>query len=163
MGFGMAFGVLLITATQKRIPKERAFCWSVVGAGIAIVLAASMGTLETAVPFVALLGIFAGSVYVLGYTIIQESVEDEYRGRVFASLYTLVRLCLLMSFAVGPLLAETFGRLSGSVFDGQSDSDLAALGVRLALYLAGVVILGAGALAFTSLRAGERRDAIDVE
>jgi dTMP kinase len=166
MGFGMAFGVLLITATHKRVPKERGFCWSVVGAGVAIILAASMGTLETAVPFVALLGICAGSVYVLGYTIIQESVEDAYRGRVFASLYTLVRLCLLVSFAVGPLVAETLGRLSSQLVDGEvsmAGMDVAVPGVRLALYLAGIVILGAGALAFTSLRAGERRESIDVE
>ncbi|MEX2254932.1 MAG: MFS transporter [Acidimicrobiia bacterium] len=161
MGFGMAGGVLLVTAMQKRIPKARVFCWSVLVAGMAMVGGASMSTLSTAIFFVALLGICAGAVYVLGFTILHETVADELRGRIFSALYTLVRFCLLLSFAVGPLLAETLGRLSDRFFDGQVDIlglDVALPGVRLALWLAGVVILGAGVLAVTSLRAGERRD-----
>jgi dTMP kinase len=163
MGFGMAAGVLLVTTMQKRIPKARVFCWAVVGAGFAIGLAATMETLVAAVLLVGLLGVFAGCVYVLGFTILQETVPDELRGRVFASLYTLVRVCLLLSFAVGPLLAETLDVLSDRVLPGGVHLlglDIPIPGVRLALWLASVVILGAGLLAFTSLRAGERREAL---
>jgi len=159
MGFGMAAGVLLVTTMQRRLPKARVFCWSVVGAGAAIICAASMSTLTTAVLFVAVLGICAGSVYVLGFTILHETVVDELRGRIFSALYTLVRFCLLLSFAVGPLLAETLGRLSNELFDGAvtvGGFDIDLPGERLALWLAGVVILGAGMAAFSSLRAGER-------
>jgi dTMP kinase len=162
MGFGMAAGVLLVTTMQRRIPKARVFCWSVLGAGVTILIAASMSRLDTAVPFVAVLGVCAGSVYVLGFTILHETVADELRGRIFSALYTLVRFCLLLSFAVGPLLAETLGRLSSRLVDSSvtvAGIDVALPGVRLALWLAGVVILGAGLLAFTSLRVGERRDA----
>ena len=45
--------------------------------------------------FVGGMGVCAGAVYVLGFTILQENVEDELRGRIFATLYTLSRLCLL--------------------------------------------------------------------
>jgi dTMP kinase len=165
MGFGMATGVLLVTTMQRRIPKAHVFCWSVVGAGATILVAASMSRLEVAVLFIAVLGICAGSVYVLGFTILHETVADELRGRIFSALYTLVRFCLLLSFAVGPLLAETLGRLSNQLFDGAVEIagvDIALPGVRLALWLAGAVILGAGVLAFTSLRFGERRD-LDAE
>lgn len=162
MGFGMAAGVLLVTTMQKRLPKARVFCWSVLLAGVAILCAASMNTLPTAVLFVALLGICAGAVYVLGFTILHETVADHLRGRIFAALYTLVRFCLLLSFAVGPLLAETLGRLSTQLVDGEvaiGGYEVRLPGERLALWLAGVVIVGAGIAAFSSLRAGERRRA----
>ena len=51
------------------------------------------------------MGVCAGAVYVLGFTILQENVEDELRGRIFAALYTLSRLCLLISLSLAPLLA----------------------------------------------------------
>lgn len=161
MGFGMAAGVVLVTTMQRRLPKVRVFYWSVVVAGIALLGGASMSTLGAAVMFVALLGVCAGSVYVLGFTILQETVADELRGRIFAALYTLVRFCLLLSFAVGPLLAETLNRLSNQLFDGEVHLlgiDIALPGERLALWLAGLIILAAGVLAVTSLRVGQRRD-----
>ncbi len=164
MGFGMAGGVVLVTAMQKRIPKARVFCWAVVVAGMAMLGGAAMSTLAAAIFFVALLGVCAGAVYVLGFTILHETVADELRGRIFSALYTLVRFCLLLSFAVGPLLAETLGRLSDRLFDGRADLfgvDIALPGVRLALWLSGIVILAAGVLAVTSLRAGERRELTD--
>jgi dTMP kinase len=164
MGFGMAVGVLLVTTLQRRIPKARVFCWSVLVGGIALLGGSSMETLASAVAFVAVLGVCAGSVYVLGFTILQETVADELRGRIFSTLYTLVRFCLLLSFAVGPLLAETLGRLSDRLFDGRVEVagfDVPLPGVRLALWLAGVVILGAGLLAATSLRAGERSETVE--
>jgi len=167
MGFGMAAGVLLVTTMQKRLPKVRVFCWSVFLAGVAILLAATMETLPAAVLFVALLGICAGSVYVLGFTILHETVEDDMRGRIFSALYTLVRFCLLLSFSLGPLLAESLGRVSRRLFeDGRVEVagfDVLLPGERLALWLAGVVIIGAGLLAFTSLRVGERRAVVDVD
>ncbi|MEN3273272.1 MAG: hypothetical protein V7636_2033 [Actinomycetota bacterium] len=159
MGFGMAIGVVLVSATQRRMPKARAFCWAVVVAGVALIGGASMQTLYAAISFVAVLGVCAGAVYVLGFTILQETVADELRGRVFAALYTLVRFCLLLSFAVGPLLAETLGRLSKRFVDNDVlflGFDIELPGVRLALWLAGVIILGAGVLAVTSLRSIDR-------
>jgi MFS family permease len=155
MGFGMATGVVLVSAMQNRMPKTRVFCWSVLVAGVALIGGASMGTLSAAIAFVAVLGVCAGAVYVLGFTILQETVADELRGRIFAALYTLVRFCLLLSFAVGPLLAETLERLSKRFVHGHAHFvglDIELPGVRLALWLAGVIILGAGLLAVTSLR-----------
>ena len=162
MGFGMAGGVVAVTVLQKRLPKARVFCWSVVLAGLAILCAASMSNLTAAVLCVAVLGVCAGSVYVLGFTILHETSADEIRGRIFSALYTMVRFCLLLSFTLGPILAETLGRLSDRLWDGSvtlAGVDVAVPGVRLALWLAALVILGAGALAFTSLRVAERREA----
>ena len=159
MGVGMATGVILVSAMQSRLPKARVFCWSVLVAGIALIGGAAMQTLYAAIAFVAVLGVCAGAVYVLGFTILQETVADELRGRIFAALYTLVRFCLLLSFAVGPLLAETLGRLSKRFVDSHVvflGFAVELPGVRLALWLAGVIILGAGLLAVTSLRSIDR-------
>jgi hypothetical protein len=96
---------------------------------------------------------------VLGFTILHETVHDDLRGRIFSSLYTLVRFCLLLSFAVGPLLADRLGALSSSAFDGRVTAGALTVdlpGVRLALWLAAITIVGAGLFAVYSLRAGAR-------
>jgi dTMP kinase len=105
------------------------------------------------------LGACAGAVYVLGFTILHETVVDELRGRIFSSLYTLVRVCLLLSFAVGPLLADRLGALSESLFD--SEVHLGAVhvgipGVRLALWISSLTIIGAGFVAVSAFRHARR-------
>ena len=155
LGSGMALGVIVLSAVQRRLPKEQVFCWSVVAAGCALLLAASTSALGPAIACVAVLGVCAGSIYVLGFTILHSTVADELRGRVFSSLYTLVRFCLLLSFAVGPLLSNRLDRLSNRLFDRSVDVGGLAVflpGVRLTLYTAAVIILAAGVLAILSLR-----------
>jgi hypothetical protein len=111
------------------------------------------------------MGVFTGSVYVLGFTILHETVEDDLRGRTFSALYTLVRFCLLMAFALAPLLAGGLNRFSNRVFGGSVEIlgfTVSLPGVRLALWLAGAIIVAAGLLAIHSLRSasttGRTRD-----
>jgi MFS family permease len=156
MGFGMAAGVLLLSALQKRLPKSRIFSASVLGAGACLFVGASMSNFTLALVWVGGVGLFAGAVYVLGFTILHETVADEMRGRIFSSLYTLVRFCLLLSFAAGPLLADRLGALSDSLLDGHlsvAGATVALPGVRLALWLSSITIIGAGALSVISFRA----------
>ena len=120
--------------------------------------AASMSHLTPALLFVAGVGLCAGAVYVLGFTILHERVADELRGRIFSSLYTLVRFCLLLSFAAGPLLADRLGALSDSLLDGEvaiGSVAVALPGVRLALWLSSITIIGAGFLAAFAFRLTE--------
>lgn len=155
LGFGVAGGVVALSAFQARIPKVVVFCWSVIVAGVALTLGAAMSDIAPAVVFVAVLGVCAGAVYVLGFTILHETVADELRGRIFSALYTLVRFCLLLAFAVGPLLADRLGALSDTLFGGAvqlGDTAIELPGVRLALWLSAAIIFAAGVLAFVSLR-----------
>ena len=155
LGFGLAVGVVLISVLQKRLPKVQVFCAAVMAAGVALGLGATMSTLTPALAAVFVLGICAGTIYVLGFTILHERVADELRGRVFASLYTLVRLCVLLAFAAGPLLADRLEAVSQRLFDGSVDvagATVAIPGVRLALWLAAAIILVAGVLAVLVLR-----------
>jgi MFS family permease len=160
LGFGMAGGVLLLSATQRRLPKQEVFVGSVIGAGVSLLLAASMSSLAPAVACVAVLGVCAGSIYVLGFTILHETVADELRGRIFSSLYTMVRFCLLLAFSLGPLLADRLGALAMNLVGGEisiAGHEVPLPGVRLALWLAGVIIIGAGLLAIWSFRSGRER------
>ncbi len=161
LGCGVAVGVILLSVFQRHIPKARVFASSVFVAGASLIVAASMSSLEFAALFVAILGVCAGSVYVLGFTLLHESVDDELRGRIFSALYTLVRFCVLIAFAVGPFLSDLLDRLSQRFLDGQvsiAGLNIAVPGVRLTLWLAGLIIIGAGVLALRSLRAGEAAD-----
>ena len=99
-----------------------------------------------------LLGVAAGSVYVLGFTILQMNVSDELRGRIFATMFTLVRFCLLLALTVAPILSQVLDGFSGRWFH-RKVLGVSVPGVRLTLWLGGLIIMGAGALAARSLRA----------
>jgi dTMP kinase len=154
MGCGVAAGVVVLSVFQKRLPKPQVFSLSLLVGGASLILAASMSTLALAALFVSLLGMCAGSVYVLGFTLLHESVDDELRGRIFSALYTLVRLCVLIAFAVGPLLSDVLDKLSNRLVHREITlfgASIGVPGVRLTLWFAGLVIVGAGFLAVKAL------------
>lgn len=155
LGTGMAVGVTVLSAAQRRLPKETVFSFAVMGSGVALLVGASVSSLTPALVFVGVLGLCAGAVYVLGFTILHESVADEFRGRIFSSLYTLVRLCLLVSFTLGPLLADRLDSLADHVAGGTialGGVEVVLSGVRLSLWFAALIILFAGAWATMTLR-----------
>jgi len=156
LGFGVAACVLALSFLQKRLKKVRTFTLAAFTSGASLLLAASTDRLGLATAFVFTLGLGAGAVYVLGFTVLQESVHDDMRGRIFSTLYTLVRLCLLLAFAVGPFTSDLLDRIAQSWFHRQVTVGITVSlpGVRLTLWLAGVIILLAGLLALASFRQG---------
>jgi dTMP kinase len=141
LGFGVALSIIGLSIVQKRLPHERVFVGSVIGGGVCMLLGASSSSLTLALVWVFGLGLGAGGVYVLGFTILQTNVEDQLRGRIFATLYTLIRLCLLLAFTLAPVLAKLLGGLVADV-----------PGTRITLWMGGVIILVAGVLSLLSLR-----------
>jgi dTMP kinase len=159
LGFGVAIGVVGVSAFQKRLPQTTTFTAALFVAGIALFFAASSSSLWVAVIFVGLMGIAVGPIYVLGFAMLQQEVADDLRGRVFSSLNTLVRMCVLIAMVAGPLLAAILGRMSSTLINGRLDvagKTLELPGVRLALWLAAAIIIFAGFAAGASLRAGQR-------
>lgn len=159
LGFGVAVGAVGVSLLQRRLPQAQVFTGALLVAGVALFAAASSSTLAVAAGFVFLMGVSVGPVYVLGFVLLQQAVPDDLRGRIFSSLNTLVRLCVLVSMVAGPLLAAVLGRLSTSLVDGTVSlfgAEIAVPGVRLALWLAALIIIGAAFAAWASLRAGER-------
>lgn len=159
LGVGLGLGVLVLTLLKRHISKHRLFAGSVVGAGASLLVAASLGNLATVIIAIGVLGMFAGGVYVLGFTLLHEEVDEDFRGRVFAALYSVVRLCVVAAFVIGPLLAAGLDGASNRLVERRIDLlglDVDLPGVRLTLWLAGLIIIAAGFLAVWSARAGRR-------
>ena len=159
LGTGVAAGIVTLSVLQSRLPHERVFVFSVLGAGVCQLLGAAMATLPPTLVLVAVLGLCAGSVYILGFTILQSNVEDDLRGRIFASLYTLIRFCLLLAFTVAPILSSLLDKLSAALFERSvavGGLTIALPGVRLTLWLGGAIIVAAGLLAWRALQSPAR-------
>jgi dTMP kinase len=155
LGVGAAIGVVSLSVAARRLPTERVFVAAILGTGASLVLATSVSTLTPALVLTGLFGLAAGTGYVAGFTIIQANVADDLRGRTFATLYTLIRFCLLLSLALSPWLASALDGLSGALFDHRTIDigiQVAVPGVRLALWLGGFVTIAAGVLVSRDIR-----------
>ena len=161
LGMGAAIGVFSLLAVQRRLPRETVFSAAVVGTGVFIMLAVSFSTVGLAVLMVVGVGAGAGTAYVTGFTVLQEHVSDALRGRIFATLYTIVRLCLLISLTLSPLFSDLFEWLSGIVFGESRSIEVAGVsyglpGVRLALWAGGLLTIMAGSIARREVRRSRR-------
>ena len=148
LGVGIALGVGVLLFTQQKLNKELIFAVSVLGAGACLILAVSLNTLIGVILMAGALGVCAGGVYVLGFTLLHSNTADELRGRVFAGLNSVVRLCLVLALVLGPLLSSGLDALSNLFFDGALNFGFRVElpGVRLTLWLAGALMVAAGFL-----------------
>lgn len=110
VGVGMAVGIALAGQIHKVIDMDAFFPLAILGGAASLVLLAAMPNVMLAALATVVMGAFAGSTWVTGYTLLHENVTDELRGRVFATLTVLSRLGLFVSLAGFPLLKETLDR-----------------------------------------------------
>lgn len=147
-GIGMALGMVTANAAARVIDRESVFTWSLGSAGLTLLVLAAMSNLALAAVVTVWLGAFCGLAWVSGYTLLQENVVDEFRGRTFASLTTLSRMFLFLSLTIFPALAQVFDNVvrgaidDGDFYVGGQRFDLS--GPRIALWVAGLVVVGAG-------------------
>jgi dTMP kinase len=139
-GVGMALGMAATNQVAKFVDRGFTFVWALVAAAGALFVLATMPNLPLASVVTVWLGAFCGLAWVSGYTLLQENVEDEYRGRTFASLTTLSRMGLFLSLTVFPILSSVYGDYEFYV--GGQRFDLS--GTRLALWTAGALAAIAG-------------------
>jgi len=150
LGTGAALGVLALSVAARRMPADLVFVAALFGSGIGLTLATATSSLTAAVVLAGVFGLFAGTCYVSGFTVIQERVDDALRGRMFATLYTIIRFCLLLSLAVSPWMAGLLNKISGALFDDRTihiGIKLYIPGVRLTFWLGGVMTVLAGVVA----------------
>jgi dTMP kinase len=162
LGVGAALGVVTLLAFQRRLPRETVFVAAVVATGIAIIATGWVSSLTPALILVAALGAGAGCAYVTGFTLLQECVSDDMRGRTFATLYTVVRVCLLLSLTLGPFISGGLGSLFDTVTNNQvtvGGVGLALPGPRLALWFGGLITVGSGILAGRRMRKAHLQEA----
>jgi dTMP kinase len=142
-GVGMAIGMAGSNQVTKFIERELVFTRSLLSAAVTLFLLAGMPTFSLAAVVTVWLGLFCGLAWVSGYTLLQENVEDEYRGRTFASLTVLSRLGLFASLTFFPILSSVY---DSSVYGttGPPTEGFVLSGTRVALWAAGLLVLAAG-------------------
>ena len=135
---GLAIGMLVGPRVLPALPRSRVFGLAIGGAGLTLLVMSLLRDFILADIFAALIGMFAGMAWIIGYTLIGAEVEDRLRGRIFAFVLSSVRLTLLVTIAVGPVLAGALGSHSFTVGD---ESRFSFSGPGLTLLIGGVLAL----------------------
>ena len=146
---GMIIGLLVSGVIGERVKKDVLFSSALLLLGASLIAFASMSSLGPAIPIASALGFFGGVAYSIGYSLMQETTEDELRGRTFSAAYTVIRLGTLLGLSVFPLAA-------GAIPDYTIDMPAGPLelpGSRITLWLAGLVVIGGGVLSMRAIRA----------
>jgi dTMP kinase len=149
---GIALGMAFVPRVARRMPHHRLFGVAIVGAGTSLLLVAVAWHLYLALLSVMLVGLFAGTALLTGLTIIGAQVEDAVRGRVVAFVQSIVRVDLLASMSVVPLLVGLVQSRTLTLFGQPAQVD----GTRFVLAGAGVVAAAVGVLAYRQM--DDRRD-----
>lgn len=148
LGTGAAIGIITLLFIQKNLKRGTVFWSAIVLCGVSVVCVALSGITWLSVIAVGGVGAFAGSGYVTGFTVLQEEVEDNVRGRTFAALYTIVRVCMIFALAVSPLFADFYEWFLKKLF-GTTTLSVGSLnydfpGVRVTLLAGGIIIIIGG-------------------
>ncbi len=144
LGVGAAMGIAGVSAySSKLMRRDLVFASSVTLTGLSLSLAATVGTVAGAAAWIFLMGLGAGAAYVMGLTHLHEHVEDEMRGRVFATLFGMMRIGLFVSMAMAVPIA---GAINVSGIGRLNDPN------RLVLFLGGGIMLLSGLGLLWSLR-----------
>lgn len=149
-GVGMGVGLGSMNFLARYMEKENLFSLAMLGAAVSLFVLAAMPTIGLAALFTIPMGAGVGLTWVTGYTMLQENVSDEFRGRTFATVTILARMTLFGALVVFPALSAAIGphpfALSGRTISG----------TRISLYAGGLVVVVAAILS----RAGLRRSRI---
>jgi dTMP kinase len=135
---GLAIGMLLGPRILPTYTRGRVFGLAIGSAGVSLLIMSVIRDFILATGLAALVGAFAGMAWIIGYTLIGYEVEDRLRGRIFAFVLSSVRIVLLMTIALGPVLAGLLGSHSIRVTD---ESSLRFSGPGLTLLLGGFLAL----------------------
>lgn len=150
MGFGAAVGVGGVMMWTRRGTHSSAhlFTMGLLVCGVGLLAAAPVHTPALGYPLIALFGMGAGATYVTGFATLQENADDEVRGRVFASLLLVIRLCMLLALVIAPALAGIAdGVLHWLLPDGEvglSGFSYGVSGTEIVLWIGGATILLTG-------------------
>lgn len=146
---GMIIGLLASGTLARRIRKDVLFSSSLLLLGAGLIALASVGSLNAAIPIASALGFFGGTAYSTGYSLIQESVSDEIRGRTFSAAYTVIRIGTLAGLGIFPLIAGAIGNHTLHL----PFATLLLPGSRITLWLAGLVAGFGGVLSMRAIAA----------
>src|SRR5207244_2071743 len=136
-GIGMGAGMGLMNYLSRLLEKDKLFVVAMLGTAGCAVAVAAMPTITLAALFTVPMGVGTGLTWVTGYTMIQENVTDEYRGRTFATLTISARMALFLALVAFPALAAAIGPHTFTVGGRLLDFS----GTRIALWTGAVVAI----------------------
>ena len=136
LGAGAVVGLVLVSITEHRfVHRDLAFGVATTTTGIGLAAASMVTTVPGAAAWMAVMGFGAGAAYLMGLTHLHEYVDDEMRGRVFATLFGLMRIGLFVAMALAVPLVDVFRNVD---FGRLNDP------TRVVLFLGGMTIMAAG-------------------
>ncbi|GGM44987.1 dTMP kinase [Longimycelium tulufanense] len=144
---GLALGMATMPRLARRLPHNRLFGITIVVAALALIVVALAPHLWVALAAVALLGFCAGTAFLTSFTIIGSQVEDAVRGRTNALVQLLIKVILLGSTAVVPLVVGLVRPRTVTIFGEPMQID----GTRPVLLAAGVVAAVVGVVAYRQM------------
>ena len=106
---GLALGMLIGPKVLPAVPRRMVFTMAIGVAGLALVVMSLIQDFVGAAVTSVVMGLFAGIAWITGFTMIGHEVADRLRGRVFSFVMSSVRIMLLGTIAVGPVLANSIG------------------------------------------------------
>ncbi|MDQ3476217.1 MAG: MFS transporter [Actinomycetota bacterium] len=149
---GLALGMLLGPRLLPGITRRRIFSVSIGLAGVVLVVMSFMREFVLAAALAGAVGFFSGVSWIVGYTLIGYEVVDRLRGRTFAFVISSVRIILLLTVAIGPLLAGFLG--THVIMIGQTR--LVFSGPGLTLLIAGVLAVAISSYVSSRVAPGQR-------
>lgn len=147
-GVGMGGGMAMMGYLTRYMDKDKLFYIAMLGAAACLVVLAAMPSILLASVFTVPMGVGVGLTWVTGYTMLQENVTDEFRGRTFATLTISARMTLFLALVAFPALAAAIGTHLVSVGGRVLDFS----GTRIALWLGAGVVIVAGMVSRSGLR-----------
>jgi dTMP kinase len=141
LAIGMWFGPRFLVALTRR----RLFGFCLISAGVVLLAIAVIANLVIVTALTVVLGFFAGTAWITGYTLLGLEVDDAYRGRTFAFVQTLIRLTLSLVLALAPFVAGLIGPHRFHITD---DSVLDYNGASITIFGSSLLMVVVGVLAY---------------
>jgi dTMP kinase len=132
---GLASGMFLGPRLAGGLSRRRLVGLGIIASGVTLCIDAVLPNLALAIVATAILGFWAGLVWVVALTLVGSEVADDLRGRTFAFIYNLMRLVLLAMVVIAPAAAGLIGPHSVTVSGARIRLD----GVTITLFAAGVL------------------------
>jgi dTMP kinase len=148
---GLAVGMGIGPKLLHDLSRHRLFGLAIVAAGTSLAVMALLPNLILALFATVSVGAFAGIAWIVGYTLLGLEVEDDKRGRTFATVQSLVRVDLLVVLALAPVMAGVIGPHRVGLFRVFIRAD----GITITLFFAGVVAVVVGLVSYRQMDDGE--------
>jgi dTMP kinase len=148
---GLALGMALGPRLLSDLSRHRLFGLAIVAAGTSLAIMALLPNLVLALIATMSVGAFAGIAWIVGYTLLGLEVEDDKRGRTFATVQSLVRVDLLVVLALAPVVAGVIGNHRIPLARVYIRAD----GITLTLFCAGLVAVLVGVVSYRQMDDGE--------